>query len=139
MNPSTATSQAVIQHLLNAGVRHIVVSPGSRSAGLAWAAAEAQRAGLCQVHVRLDEREAGFLALGLAKAQREPAAVVVTSGTAAANLVPAVIEANYAAVPLIAVTADRPARLRGRGAAQTIDQPPLMAHYVAAEIGRAHV
>lgn len=134
MNQSTATARGVIQHLIDAGVRHIVVAPGSRSAGLAFAAAQAAAVNAVTLHTRIDEREVGFLALGLSKANRDPVAVIVTSGTAVANLVPAMVEAHMTGLPLIAVTADRPASLRFSGAAQTINQPPMFAPYVASSV-----
>lgn len=115
----------IIDALIDAGMREIVVAPGSRSAPLALAAAAAERAGRVGLHVRIDERSAGFLALGLAKGSGAPVAVITTSGTAAVNLHPAVVEASYGGVPLIAVTADRPERLRGVGANQTIVQQDL--------------
>ncbi len=105
-----------------AGVTHAVVCPGSRSTPLALALSS--RSDL-EVHVRLDERSAAFTALGLGKAAGRPALVVTTSGTAAAELHPAVVEADLAGVPLIACTADRPPELRGVGAPQTIDQTHL--------------
>jgi len=108
--------------LLAWGVREAVLSPGSRSGPLALALAAADEAGKIRLHVRIDEREAGFLALGLAKAGRRVVPVVTTSGTAVANLHPAMLEALHAAVPLLAITADRPARLRGTGANQTTEQ-----------------
>lgn len=122
MNPSTALGLVVVDELIRLGVRHVVVCPGSRSAPLAYAVLRADRAGLLRLHVRVDERSAAFLALGLAKASRIPAAVVTTSGTAVANLHPAVLEADAAGVPLILVTADRPPELRGTRANQTTDQ-----------------
>ncbi len=103
-------------------VTDAVLSPGSRSGPLALALAAADEQGLIRLHVRVDEREAGFLALGLAKASRRLVPVVTTSGTAVANLHPAMLEAQHADVPVLAVTADRPARLRGTGANQTTDQ-----------------
>ncbi len=118
---STELARAVLQTLLDAGVREIVIAPGSRNAPLSFAAHDAAAAGLVRLHTRLDERSAGFLALGLTKVGSR-AAVVCTSGTAVANLHPAMLEAAHAGVPLIAVTADRPARLRGTGANQTTDQ-----------------
>jgi 2-succinyl-5-enolpyruvyl-6-hydroxy-3-cyclohexene-1-carboxylate synthase len=120
---STATDLArgVVRALLGAGVTEVVLAPGSRNAPLAFAAHDAADAGLLRLHTRIDERSAGFLALGLARTGA-PAAVVCTSGTAVANLHPAVLEAAHAGVPLVAVTADRPARLRGTGANQTTDQ-----------------
>ena len=99
-----------------------VLCPGSRNAPLSFALAADERVTL---HTRIDERTAAFVALGIAKGSRRPVAVVTTSGTAAANLHPAVLEAAHAGVPLVAVTADRPARLRGTGANQTTDQVRL--------------
>lgn len=119
---ATAVCRALVQDLLDAGAREAVVAPGSRSGPLAIALADADRAGALRLHVRVDERTAGFLALGLAKASRSWVAVVTTSGTAAANLHPALLEARHARVRLLAVTADRPGRLRGTGANQTTDQ-----------------
>lgn len=122
MNPSTAMARVLVDELVAGGVTEVVLAPGSRSAALALALAEADALGDLRLHVRIDERSAGFLALGLAKVEREPVAVVVTSGTAVANLMPALVEASYAGVPLIVITADRPAELRDTGANQTIDQ-----------------
>ncbi len=103
----------------------IVVSPGSRSQALALAAAALERAGGVRVHVRLDERTAAFFALGLAVESGRPALVVTTSGTAVANLHPAVLEAHHSGVPMILLTADRPAELRGIGSNQTTVQPGI--------------
>jgi 2-succinyl-5-enolpyruvyl-6-hydroxy-3-cyclohexene-1-carboxylate synthase len=103
-------------------VREAVLSPGSRSAPLAFALADADAAGRLRLHVRIDERTAAFLALGLAKASGRPVPVVTTSGTATANLHPAVLEADLSGVPLLLLTADRPPELRGTGANQTVDQ-----------------
>lgn len=122
MNPSTALAAVVVDELVRLGVREAVLCPGSRSAVFAYALQEADRAGRLRLHVRVDERSAAFLALGLAKLTRVPAAVFTTSGTAVANLHPAVLEASHAAVPLIIVSADRPAELQGTGANQTTDQ-----------------
>ena len=123
------TATALARHLLAQwrvwGVEHVVLCPGSRSAPLAFAAWEAAGRGELTLHTRIDERSAAFLALGMAKASRRPAVVVTTSGTAAANLHPAVLEAAHAGVPLVVVTADRPAVLRGTGANQTTDQVDL--------------
>jgi 2-succinyl-5-enolpyruvyl-6-hydroxy-3-cyclohexene-1-carboxylate synthase len=119
---TTAFARAVVDEWARGGVRHVVVAPGSRSAPMALALAADDR---ITVHVHLDERSAAFFALGIAKASRRPAAVVCTSGTATANLHPAVLEAHHARVPLIVCTADRPPELRDTGAGQTIDQRGL--------------
>lgn len=124
LNPSTAQAEVIVDELVRNGVWHAVLSPGSRNAALAFALHRAARDERLRLHVRIDERSAGFLALGLA-ARRRPVAVVCTSGTAAANLHPAVAEAGYAGVPLIVLTADRPPELRASGANQTIDQNRL--------------
>jgi 2-succinyl-5-enolpyruvyl-6-hydroxy-3-cyclohexene-1-carboxylate synthase len=125
VNPSTALARVLVDELVRNGVREAVLSPGSRSAPLAFALHAADAAGRLRLHVRIDERSAGFLALGLAKASGIPAAVVTTSGTAVANLHPAVLEAAHAGVPLLVLTADRPPELRGVGANQTVDQPGI--------------
>ena len=122
MNPSTAMARVIVDELVAAGVSEIVLAPGSRSASLALAIAAADARGELRLHVRVDERSAAFLALGLAKVSGDPVAVVTTSGTAVANLAPAMVEASYSGVPVIAVTADRPPELRDTGASQTIDQ-----------------
>lgn len=121
MTPSTELARAVVTALVEAGVREMVVSPGSRNAPIAFAAYDAARAGLLRLHTRVDERSGGFTALGLSKTGSR-AAVLCTSGTAVANLHPAVLEAAHAGIPLVAVTADRPTRLYGTGANQTTDQ-----------------
>ncbi len=125
MNPSTALARVLVDELVRGGVREAVLSPGSRSAPLAFALHGADAAGRLRLHVRIDERTAAFLALGLAKASGRPVPVVTTSGTATANLHPAVLEASYAHVPLLLLTADRPPELRGTGANQTVDQVHL--------------
>jgi 2-succinyl-5-enolpyruvyl-6-hydroxy-3-cyclohexene-1-carboxylate synthase len=112
----------LVDRLVEHGTTDVVLCPGSRNAPLSFALLADPRITL---HSRLDERTAAFLALGLAKSSRRPAAVVTTSGMATANLHPAVLEAAHAGVPLVAVTADRPARLRGTGANQTTDQVRL--------------
>lgn len=123
MNPSTAGARVLLDELVRLGVRELVLCPGSRSAPLAYAAHELDAAGRLRLHVRVDERSAAFLALGLAKTSRRPAVVVTTSGTAVANLHPAVLEAHHGAVPLLLLTADRPPELRGVGANQATVQP----------------
>jgi len=125
VNPSTALATVVVDELLRHGVREAVLCPGSRSAPFAYALQDAERAGRLRLHVRVDERSAAFLALGMAKLTRRPVPVFTTSGTAVANLHPAVLEASHAAVPLIIVSADRPPELRGTGANQTTDQGHL--------------
>jgi 2-succinyl-5-enolpyruvyl-6-hydroxy-3-cyclohexene-1-carboxylate synthase len=127
VNPSTALATVLTDELIRCGLREAVVSPGSRSAALAMAlfdAAVGPDARL-RLHVRIDERSAAFLALGLAKASGRPAAIVCTSGTAAAHYHAAVIEADESGVPLVVLTSDRPPELRGTGANQTIDQVKL--------------
>ncbi len=112
----------MLQQLWLGGVRDVVLAPGSRSAPFALALDAADRAGDLRLHVRIDERSAGFLALGLATGSRRPVAVVTTSGTAVGNLLPAVMEAHHTGRRLLVVSADRPDRLRGTGANQTTDQ-----------------
>ncbi|PZE85097.1 2-succinyl-5-enolpyruvyl-6-hydroxy-3-cyclohexene-1-carboxylic-acid synthase [Curtobacterium sp. MCBD17_032] len=130
-SPATDFALAFLQELARAGVTDVVVSPGSRSQALALAAVALERAGGISVHVRLDERTAGFFALGLAVESGRPAAVVTTSGTAVANLHPAVLEAHHSGVPMIVVSADRPAELRGIGSNQTTVQPGMFGPAVA--------
>ncbi|HEX2402602.1 MAG TPA: 2-succinyl-5-enolpyruvyl-6-hydroxy-3-cyclohexene-1-carboxylic-acid synthase [Mycobacterium sp.] len=122
MNPSTAQARVVVDELIRGGVRDVVLCPGSRNAPLAFALQDADRAGRIRLHVRIDERTAGYLAIGLAIAERAPVCVAMTSGTAVANLGPAVVEANYARVPLIVLSANRPYELLGTGANQTMEQ-----------------
>ncbi len=119
---SVGVARRLVMELLAWNVTDAVLAPGSRSGPLALALAAADEQGLIRLHVRVDEREAGFLALGLAKSSRRPVPVVTTSGTAVANLHPAMLEALHAGVQVLAVTADRPGRLRGTGANQTTDQ-----------------
>ncbi len=128
---STLLARGVIGALIEAGVTEVVLAPGSRNAPLSFAAYDAAEAGLVRLHTRVDERTAGFLALGLTKVGAR-AAVICTSGTAVANLHPAVVEAAHAGLPLVVVTADRPARLRGTGANQTTDQVGIFGPLVAA-------
>jgi 2-succinyl-5-enolpyruvyl-6-hydroxy-3-cyclohexene-1-carboxylate synthase len=125
VNPSTAFGAVLADELARCGLREVVVAPGSRSTPLAMAFWDLEQAGRVRLHVRIDERSAAFTALGLAKASGRPVAVLCTSGTAAANFHPAVIEAAESAVPLLLLTADRPPELRGTGASQTIDQVKL--------------
>ncbi|AMB41405.1 2-succinyl-5-enolpyruvyl-6-hydroxy-3-cyclohexene-1-carboxylic-acid synthase [[Arthrobacter] sp. ATCC 21022] len=127
---SLGAARIAVTALLDGGVRHVVVAPGSRSAPMAYALAEAEAAGRVHLHVRIDERDAGFTGLGLALSTEAPAAVMTTSGTAVGNLLPAVMEANHAAVPLIVISADRPAELHGTGANQTTTQLDLFGDHV---------
>lgn len=123
--PATTFAVALLREFVRLGVRDVVVSPGSRSQALALAAAEFERVGAIRLHVRIDERVAGFLGLGLAVESSRPVVLVTTSGTAVANLHPAVLEAHHSGVPLIVVTADRPDSLRGIGTNQTTEQPGI--------------
>ena len=125
MNPSTALAATLVDELIRCGLREVVLAPGSRSAPLAMEFHRRAALGHLRLHVRIDERSAAFLGLGLAKAGLAPVAVVCTSGTAAAHFHAAIIEADESAVPLIVLTADRPPELRGTGANQTIDQLKL--------------
>ena len=129
---SPAVACALLEELIAGGVRDVVLAPGSRSAPISLALADAERRGLVRLHVRIDERSAAYLALGLARGSGAPVAVVTTSGTAAVNLHPAIVEAAYSGVPIVAVTADRPGAMRGSGANQTIDQRDLFADDVVA-------
>lgn len=139
MSTSTVLARVIVDELFRCGVRDAVLCPGSRNAPLAFALGDADTAGRIRLHVRTDERTAGFLALGLAVASGRPVPVAVTSGTAAANLHPAVLEASHSGVPVLAVTADRPPELVGTGASQTIAQAGLFGDAVrwAGEIDRA--
>ncbi|MGP7959648.1 2-succinyl-5-enolpyruvyl-6-hydroxy-3-cyclohexene-1-carboxylic-acid synthase [Sanguibacter sp. A247] len=159
-SPSITSARTLVAALVRLGVREFVLAPGSRSAPLAYAVAEAAEAGLLSLTVRVDEREAAFTAVGLVRgaavaagggadgsaarhAGIAPVAVVTTSGTAVANLHPAVLEAHHGGLPLLLLTADRPHEMRGTGASQTIDQPGIfgaavrLAADVPAPTGRA--
>ena len=125
ISPATNFSIALLNEFVQLGVRDLVLCPGARSQALALAAAELERSGSIRLHVRTDERSAGFLSVGLALETGLPALVVVTSGTAVANLHPAVLEAHHAGVPMILLTADRPAELRGIRSNQTTVQSGL--------------
>ena len=127
---ATDFAVAVLGEFVRSGVRHIVLSPGSRSQALALAAAAFERAGLVTLTVRIDERGAGFLALGVGIETGMPALVITTSGTAVANLLPSVLEAHHSGVPLILLTADRPEELRGIGSNQTTDQSGMFGDFV---------
>lgn len=122
MNPATALASVLLDELVRCGLTEVVLAPGSRSAPLALAAHADSRV---RLHVRVDERSASFLALGLARRAERPVALICTSGTAAANFHPAVVEAHQSGVPLLVLTADRPPELRDTGASQTVDQVKL--------------
>lgn len=125
-----ACAQVIVDELLRNGVTDIVISPGQRSAPLAIAALQAEQRGEVQLHVRTDERVAGFLALGIAKTLQRPVALVCTSGSAVANLLPAIVEADAADVPLVVVSADRPTELHDVGANQTMAQRDIFGNQV---------
>jgi 2-succinyl-5-enolpyruvyl-6-hydroxy-3-cyclohexene-1-carboxylate synthase len=131
---STALARSIVQSCLDSGAEQVVIAPGSRNAPLSWAFAQAEKAGLIKIQVRIDERDAGFLALGIAKATKKPVPVVVTSGSAVANLMPAIVEAFHSAVPVIVLSADRPASARGKNAPQTINQFGLFGTFVKSQI-----
>lgn len=134
MNPSTTQARVVVDELIRGGVRDVVLCPGSRNAPLAFALQDADRSGRIRLHVRIDERTAGYLAIGLAIGAGAPVCVAMTSGTAVANLGPAVVEANYARVPLIVLSANRPYELLGTGANQTMEQLGYFGTQVRASI-----
>lgn len=125
--PSAVVAGLIVDELLRLGMVDAVVCPGSRSAPLARALVQAADAAKVRLHVRIDERSAAFLALGLASRTRKVTPVITTSGTAVANLVPAMVEATASGIPLLALTADRPAHYRGTGANQAIVQDRLFA------------
>ncbi|MEZ4473959.1 MAG: thiamine pyrophosphate-binding protein [bacterium] len=125
---NATASATLLAALASGGVREVVFSPGSRSTPLVLAAA---RHPALRTWPVLDERVAGFLALGLARASGRPVALLCTSGSAGAHWLPALIEARQAHLPLIALTADRPPVLVGSGAGQTIDQRGLFGRFVA--------
>ncbi len=122
INPATLWGEIIADELIRAGLRHVVISPGSRSTPLTLAFS---RRPALRRWLQIDERSAAFFALGLAQAAGEPVALICTSGTAAAEYFPAIIEARHSAVPLLILTADRPPELRDSGANQTIDQGKL--------------
>ena len=122
INPSTLLARVIVRQIIEAGVTDVVISPGSRNAPLSIAFHQASVKNLIKLHVRIDERTAAFFALGIAKASGRPVPIVCTSGTAVANYHPAVLEASHTNIPLLVLTADRPASLRKTGANQTTEQ-----------------
>ena len=122
INPSTLLARVIVRQIVVAGITDVVISPGSRNAPLSIAFHQASVKGLIKLHVRIDERTAAFFALGIAKASGRPVPIVCTSGTAVANYHPAVLEASHTNLPLLVLTADRPASLRKTGANQTTEQ-----------------
>ena len=133
-SPASDAAAELLAELVAHGVRDLVLSPGSRSQALALAATSLARTGALRVHVRIDERVAGFTALGIARESRVPVAVLCTSGTAAGNLLPATMEAFHSGIPLLLLTADRPPELRGVGANQATIQPGLFGPFVRLHI-----
>lgn len=129
-SPAQAFAAQLLAALAKAGVTNFFLAPGARSQALAIAAGQLADAGKIDLHVRLDERSLGFTALGAALASGAPSVIITTSGTAVANLHPAVLEAHHSGVPLILLTADRPHELRGVGANQTTNQIGIFADAV---------
>lgn len=125
-----AFAQRLVHVILKTGARHAVLSPGSRNTPVVLALVAAAEQENLQLHNVLDERQAGFLALGLARISRAPVVLSCTSGTAGSHYWPAIAEANQLGLPLIALTADRPVELQGRGAPQTMDQVGLFGRHV---------
>ena len=130
MNTSTSLARVVVRQLIEAGITDAVISPGSRNAPISLAMYAASEKGLLKLHIRIDERSAAYFALGLAKASSRPVPIVCTSGTAVANYHPAVLEAHHSNVPLLVLTADRPAILRRTGANQTTEQARIFGNAV---------
>ena len=122
VNTSTSLARVIVRQLIEAGITDAVISPGSRNAPLSLAMYAAAEKKLLTLHIRIDERSAAYFALGLAKASGRAVPIVCTSGTAVANYHPAVLEAHHSNVPLLVLTADRPANLRRTGANQTTEQ-----------------
>lgn len=132
--PSIRAAESIVSALLNQGVKHFAYCPGSRNAPFAYVLEAYETRGLLHVHPFAEERGAGFWALGLIKATGEPACVVTTSGTAVAELHPAMEEAHHQGLPLLALTADRPFEAHGVGANQTTEQLAIFAGAPVAEL-----
>ena len=131
-NPSILLARTILESLIEQGVRHVAYAPGSRDAPFGYALAGLERQGLVSAATFSDERGAGFWAVGAARALGEPVAVITTSGTAVVELHPALEEAWFQSLPVIAVTADRPHELRGVGASQTTHQTGIFGGSVVA-------
>ncbi|MDO4241100.1 MAG: thiamine pyrophosphate-binding protein [Microbacteriaceae bacterium] len=127
---ASVAARALLLQLVRCGLRDLVLCPGSRSQAFALEAAALESADILRLHVRVDERSAAFFALGLARETGVPAAVLTTSGSAVANLLPAVVEADAARVPLLLLTADRPPELHGKRANQTLAQQSIFGGFV---------
>ena len=125
MNASTTLARTIVRRIVEAGITDVVISPGSRNAPLSVAFYQAAAKNLITLHIRIDERTAAFFALGITKATGRPVPIVCTSGTAVANYHPAVLEASHSNLPLLVMTADRPAELRKTGANQTTEQAKI--------------
>ena len=130
MNTSTSLARVIVRQLIEAGITDAVISPGSRNAPISLAMFAAAERELLKLHIRIDERSAAYFALGLTKASGRPVPIVCTSGTAVANYHPAVLEAHHSNVPLLVLTADRPANLRRTGANQTTEQARIFGNAV---------
>lgn len=131
-NPESTFARLLLERFVALGVNHVVLAPGSRSQALALEAARLEREGRLHLHVRIDERSAAFVALGIGLATGVPAMVITTSGSAVANLFPATLEAHHAGVPLLLLTADRPETLRGIRSNQTTRQDLMFGDFVRA-------
>ena len=127
INRNIFWAENLFDRLARLGVKYVCISPGSRSTSLTLAAASNKKF-KCFVHI--DERSSGFFALGIAKATGKPVVIITTSGTAAAELYPSIVEAYQQRIPLIVCTADRPPELRGRGANQTINQENIYKNHI---------
>lgn len=133
--PSSAlTAELIVQQLIDNGIEFVSLAPGSRNGPISLALVQAEKDGLIDVAVRIDERSAAFLALGAAISSGKPSAVLTTSGTAVANLFPAIVEAKYSGIPFVVLTADRPASVQGTGANQVIIQREIFGNYVSRSI-----
>ena len=126
MNPNLFTAQIIVNSLADAGLTAVIISPGSRSTPLVLAFHNHPD---IAIHVHMDERSAGFFALGMALETDAPVALLCSSGTAVSNYFPAIIEAKMSHVPLLVLTADRPPELRHSGANQTIDQVKIYGRF----------